>query len=62
MLRAFLKGTEVAVKRPRVKITLNPQQLKTFTREVTTMLKASGLYPVVAPSSDISYRSTTRTA
>ena len=41
VLRAFLNGTEAAVKRPKVKVTLNPRDLKKFTQEVTTMLKAS---------------------
>ncbi len=41
MLRAFLNGTEAAVKRPRAKVTLNARDLKKFTQEVMTMLKAS---------------------
>ncbi len=49
VLRAFLNGTEAAVKRPKIKITLNPRELKKFTQEVTTMLKASVLCLVVAP-------------
>jgi hypothetical protein len=42
VLRAFLNGTEVAVKRPKFKITLRPSDLKKFTQEVSTMVKASG--------------------
>jgi hypothetical protein len=41
VLRAFLNGTEAAVKRPKIKVTLNPRELKNFSQEVTTMLKAS---------------------
>ena len=41
VLRAFLNGTEAAVKRPKIKVTLNPRELKKFSQEVTTMLKAS---------------------
>ncbi len=41
VLRAFHNGTEAAVKRPKVKVTLNPRELKKFTQEVTTMFKAS---------------------
>jgi hypothetical protein len=41
VLRAFLNGTEAAVKRPKIKVTLNPRDLKKFTQEVTTMLKVS---------------------
>ena len=40
VLRAFHNGTEAAVKRPKVKVTLNPRELKKFTQEVMTMLKA----------------------
>ncbi|MDP4773085.1 MAG: hypothetical protein NWR85_12615 [Limnohabitans sp.] len=41
VLRAFYNGTEAAVKRPRIKVTLNPRDLNNFKREVTTMCKAS---------------------
>jgi hypothetical protein len=41
VLRAFLNGTEAAVKRPKIKVTLNQRELKKFTQEVTTMVKAS---------------------
>ena len=41
VLRAFHNGTEAAVKRPKIKVTLNPRELKKFTQEVTTMFKAS---------------------
>ena len=41
VLRAFLNGTEAAVKRPKIKVTLNARELKQFTQEVTTMIKAS---------------------
>ena len=41
VLRAFLNGTEAAVKRPKIKVTLNQRELKQFTQEVTTMIKAS---------------------
>ena len=43
VLRAFLNGTEAAVKRPKIKVTLNPRDLKKFTQEVNTMIKASNL-------------------
>ena len=39
MLRAFKNGTEVALKCPKNKITLNPRDLKSFTQEVTTMAR-----------------------
>jgi hypothetical protein len=41
VLRAFLNGSEAAVKRPKIKVTLNPRDLQKFKQEVTTMLKAS---------------------
>ena len=41
VLRALHNGTEAAVKRPKIKVTLNQRELKKFTQEVTTMLKAS---------------------
>ena len=41
VLRAFHNGTEAAVKRPKMKVTLIPRELKKFTQEVTTMFKAS---------------------
>ena len=41
VLRALHNGTEAAVKRPKIKVTLNPRELKKFTQEVTTMFKAS---------------------
>ncbi len=41
VLRAFLNGTEAAVKRPKSKVVLNPRDLRKFTQEVATMLKAS---------------------
>jgi hypothetical protein len=43
VLRAFLNGTEAAVKRPKIKVTLNPRDLKKFTQEVNIMIKASNL-------------------
>ncbi len=43
VLRAFLNGTEAAVKRPKMKVTLNTRDLKKFTQEVNTMIKASNL-------------------
>ena len=49
VLRAFLNGTEAAVKRPKIKVTLNPRDLKKFTQEVTTMIKASDLLPPAPP-------------
>ena len=45
VLRAFLNGTEAAVKRPKIKVTLNPRELKKFTQEVMTMIKARGVFP-----------------
>ncbi len=39
VLRAFKHGTEVALKCPRNKITLNARDLKSFTQEVTTMAR-----------------------
>ena len=51
-MRAFYNGTEAAVKRPRIKVTLNPRDLKKFTMEVTTMCKAST--PPHLPSYDCS--------
>ena len=45
VLRAFHNGTEAAVKRPKIKVTLNPRELKKFTQEVMTMLKASDVFP-----------------
>jgi hypothetical protein len=45
VLRAFHNGTEAAVKRPKIKVTLNPRELKKFTQEVMTMLKARYLFP-----------------
>ena len=39
VLRAFKQGTEVALKCPKNKITLNPRDLKSFTQEVTTMAR-----------------------
>jgi hypothetical protein len=44
VLRAFHNGTEAAVKRPKIKVTLNPRELKKFTQEVMTMLKASDVF------------------
>ncbi len=44
VLRAFLNGTEAAVKRPKVKVTLNARDLKKFTQEVTTMFKVSDAF------------------
>jgi hypothetical protein len=41
VLRAFLNGTEAAVKRPKSKVVLNQRDLRKFTQEVATMLKAS---------------------
>ncbi len=38
-MRAFKHGTEVALKCPRNKITLNARDLKSFTQEVTTMAR-----------------------
>ncbi len=46
VLRAFHNGTEAAVKRPKIKVTLNPRELKKFTQEVMTMLKARDVFPV----------------
>jgi hypothetical protein len=45
VLRAFHNGTEAAVKRPKIKVTLNPRELKKFTQEVMTMIKASDVFP-----------------
>jgi len=45
VLRAFHNGTEAAVKRPKIKVTLNPRELKKFTQEVITMIKASDVSP-----------------
>ncbi len=45
VLRAFHNGTEAAVKRPKIKVTLNPRELKKFTQEVMTMIKARGVFP-----------------
>ncbi len=45
VLRAFHNGTEAAVKRPKIKVTLNARELKKFTQEVMTMLKASDVFP-----------------
>jgi hypothetical protein len=41
VLRAFFNGTEAAVKRPKAKLTLSARDLKMFSKEVQTMLKAS---------------------
>jgi len=41
VLRAFYQGTEVAVKRPKIKLTLNARDLKRLTQEVHAMHKAS---------------------
>ncbi len=41
VLRAFFNGTEAAVKRPKAKFTLSARDLKMFSKEVQTMLKAS---------------------
>jgi hypothetical protein len=41
VLRAFLNGTEAAVKRPIAKVALNARDLKKFKQEAATMLKAS---------------------
>lgn len=41
VLRAFYEGTEVAVKRPKMKLTLNARDLKRLTQEVHAMHKAS---------------------
>jgi hypothetical protein len=63
VLRAFYHGTEAAVKRPRIKVTLNPRDLKKFTLEVTTMCKVSTSHrPAAVSPADIFRRSTTRTA
>jgi hypothetical protein len=45
VLRAFHNGTEAAVKRPKIKVTLNPRELKKFTQEVMTMIKARDVVP-----------------
>jgi hypothetical protein len=45
VLRAFHNGTEAAVKRPKIKVTLNPRDLKKFTQEVITMIKARDVLP-----------------